>query len=199
MSEKTTLNTFIERAKNVHGEKYDYKKVDYKTTETKVIIICKEHGEFLMRPRAHYADKRGCPKCDRSGKSGFHKSEWYDKPKFIYLIEFVGNGERFLKFGVTVNGVKYRVLKGQIPYSYETLFEKKISNGEDPGDILTEFDNGVFLNIKLPPTEVKFPRDSILLLSKFKLPPTEVKFPRSSILVPYKLKSPPTEVRFPRD
>jgi hypothetical protein len=130
MSEKTTLNTFIERAKNVHGEKYDYKKVDYKTTETKVIIICKEHGEFLMRPRAHYADKRGCPKCDRSGKSGFHKSEWYDKPKFIYLIEFVGNGERFLKFGVTVNGVKYRVLKGQIPYSYETLFEKKISNGE---------------------------------------------------------------------
>ena len=130
MSEKTTLSTFIERAKIVHGEKYDYSKVVYETTETKVIIICSKHGEFLMRPRAHYADKRGCPKCDKSGKSGFHKNEWYDKSKFIYLIEFFGNGERFLKFGVTVNGVKERVIKGQIPYTYETLFEKKIPNGE---------------------------------------------------------------------
>tara|TARA_R110001583_G_scaffold76652_3_gene209530 strand:+ start:1358 stop:1762 length:405 start_codon:yes stop_codon:yes gene_type:complete len=126
MSHRTTKADFLKRAIEAHGDKYDYSKVLYKTTETKVIIICKEHGEFLLRPRAHYTDKRGCPSCDNSGKSGFHKSKWVDKSKFIYLFEFYGNGEKFLKFGVTVNGVDDRVIEGQIPYAYRTLFEKKI-------------------------------------------------------------------------
>tara|TARA_R110002073_G_scaffold128999_5_gene275221 strand:+ start:18382 stop:18918 length:537 start_codon:yes stop_codon:yes gene_type:complete len=130
MSQRTTKTDFLERAIDVHGEKYDYSKIVYTTTETKVIIICEKHGEFLLRPRAHYADKRGCPKCDKSGKSGFHKSKWVDKSKYIYLIELFGNGERFLKFGVTVSGVKGRVIRGEIPYTYETLFEKKIKDGE---------------------------------------------------------------------
>lgn len=133
---RTTVNTFLERAKEVHGDKYDYSKVEYETTEKKVIIICPEHGEFLMRPRAHYADKRGCPNCNKTGKSGFHKSPWYEKSKLIYLIELFGNGERFLKFGVTDNEVKERIIKGQISYSYEILFAKKISGANEIEDKL---------------------------------------------------------------
>ena len=135
MSKRTTVETFLERAKIVHGEKYDYSKVNYRGVNKRVIIICPEHGEFDLRPKAHYDDNRGCPNCDKSGKSGFHKSEWYVESKFLYLIEFYGNGERFLKFGVTVNGVKDRVLKGQIPYTYETLFEEKIKDGVKAIDI----------------------------------------------------------------
>jgi len=131
MVTRTTLEDFIKRSVEVHGNKYDYSKVVYKTTEEKVIIICPEHGEFLMRPRAHYADRRGCRDCDKSGKSGFsNQSKWFNKPKFVYLIELYGNGEKFLKFGVTVNGVKKRVIKGQIPYTYDTLFEEKLENGK---------------------------------------------------------------------
>lgn len=130
MSKKTTIATFLERARKVHGKKYDYSKVIYKGVHHRVIIVCPIHGDFDLRARAHYDEHRGCPKCDKSGKSGFHKSDWYDKPKFLYLIEFFGNGERFLKFGVTINGVKGRVIKGQIPYTYETLFEKKLADGE---------------------------------------------------------------------
>lgn len=37
---------FIEKAKNKHGDKYDYSKVEYINSTTKVCIICKEHGEF---------------------------------------------------------------------------------------------------------------------------------------------------------
>lgn len=37
---------WIEKAKAVHGDKYDYSKVEYKGSHEKVIIICKEHGEF---------------------------------------------------------------------------------------------------------------------------------------------------------
>ena len=46
-----------------NGNKYDYCKVDYKGTDIKVIIICKEHGEFLKTPYAHIHKKSGCPKC----------------------------------------------------------------------------------------------------------------------------------------
>ena len=42
------MNTedFIERAKDVHGDKYDYSKSEYINKNTKVCIICPEHGEF---------------------------------------------------------------------------------------------------------------------------------------------------------
>lgn len=130
MSNRTTLETFLERAFEAHGDKYDYSKVDYQGVNHRVIIICPEHGEFILRPKAHYDDKRGCPKCDKSGKSGFHNSDWVSKPKYIYLIELFGNGERFLKFGVTVNKVDERVLKGQIPYTYKELFKEKIKDGK---------------------------------------------------------------------
>lgn len=127
---RTNHNTFLERAKEAHGDRYDYSKVKYETTDKAVIIICKEHGEFLMRPRAHYADKRGCPDCDKTGKSGFHKSPWYEKAKRLYLIEFYGHGERFLKFGVTKNRVEERIIKGQIHYNYKILFDEKFIDGE---------------------------------------------------------------------
>jgi hypothetical protein len=130
MTQRTTKEDFLERAIEIHGDKYDYSKVIYKTTETKVIIVCEIHGEFLLRPRAHYADKRGCPDCDVSGKSGFHQSKWVEKPKNIYLIELFGNGEKFLKFGVTVNEIEERVIKGEIPYDHKVLFKEKISDGE---------------------------------------------------------------------
>ena len=44
--EKTKNEIFIEKAKKVHGDKYDYSKVQYVNAYTKVGIICTEHGEF---------------------------------------------------------------------------------------------------------------------------------------------------------
>ena len=35
---------FIEEAKRVHGDLYDYSLCDYYNTHTKVTIICREHG-----------------------------------------------------------------------------------------------------------------------------------------------------------
>lgn len=53
---------FIEEAKNVHGNRYDYSKVDYTNDKTKVCIICPEHGEFWQSPSKHLHGN-GCPKC----------------------------------------------------------------------------------------------------------------------------------------
>ena len=52
---------FIKNAKEIHGDKYDYSKVEYKGMNKKVILICKQHGDFLMRPSNHLHG-HGCTK-----------------------------------------------------------------------------------------------------------------------------------------
>ena len=59
---KNTLENFIEKAKKIHGDKYDYSKVEYVNNRTKVCIICPEHGEFWQTPNNHLMGK-GCSKC----------------------------------------------------------------------------------------------------------------------------------------
>lgn len=56
---------FIKKSKKVHGEKYDYSLVNYKTGKDKIIIICPSHGEFLQTPFAHSSPsmRQGCPFC----------------------------------------------------------------------------------------------------------------------------------------
>lgn len=56
---------FIEKAKLIHGDKYDYSKINYLNANTKVNIICKEHGEFLQTPAQHINMKHNCPKCSK--------------------------------------------------------------------------------------------------------------------------------------
>ena len=55
---------FIIRASNVHRGKYDYSKVKYKNTDTKVIIGCPIHGNFKQTPH-HHLMGAGCPECGR--------------------------------------------------------------------------------------------------------------------------------------
>ena len=59
----TCKDEFKEIAKNIHGNKYDYSKVKYIDTKTKVCVICPKHGEFLVNPNHHISQKQGCPKC----------------------------------------------------------------------------------------------------------------------------------------
>ena len=54
--------TFIKKARQIHGDKYDYSKVEYTNNKTKVCIICSEHGEFWQTPHSHLS-KKGCPRC----------------------------------------------------------------------------------------------------------------------------------------
>lgn len=48
MGKKLTTEQFIEKARLVHGDKYDYSKVEYINSDTKVCIVCPIHGEFWM-------------------------------------------------------------------------------------------------------------------------------------------------------
>ena len=54
---------FIEKAKEVHGDKYDYSITEYINSSTKIAIICKEHGIFYQLPHAHLKGF-GCRLCN---------------------------------------------------------------------------------------------------------------------------------------
>ena len=58
---KIGLFNFLKKCKMIHGEKYDYSKVEYINGTKKVCIICPEHGEFWQTPNQHYLC--GCAKC----------------------------------------------------------------------------------------------------------------------------------------
>jgi ssDNA-binding Zn-finger/Zn-ribbon topoisomerase 1 len=66
MGEKKTkkwdTEKFIERAKQIHGDKYDYVKSIYIGSETPLTITCPTHGDFEVKPTYHINDKIGCPK-----------------------------------------------------------------------------------------------------------------------------------------
>ena len=69
MPARKTQEQVIDEFKKVHGDKYDYSKVEYKDTHNKVCIICHEkdengieHGEFWQEPNSHLSG-RGCRKC----------------------------------------------------------------------------------------------------------------------------------------
>ncbi len=68
MAKTITKEDVLDRFAVVHGDRYDYSKVDYIDAKTKVIVICYEHGEFKVSPSKHYGRGQGCPQC--AGRSG---------------------------------------------------------------------------------------------------------------------------------
>jgi hypothetical protein len=83
-------NQFIEKAKEIHGNKYDYSKACYINKNTKVTIICPEHGEFRQTSRYHLKGKR-CQKC------GIIKE--HNKTKLTI--------EQFITKAILIHGDKY--------------------------------------------------------------------------------------------
>lgn len=76
ISKKFTTQEFIKKAQKVHDSKYDYSKVDYINNKTKIIIICKKHGDFLQNPNNHLRNTN-CPKCKHIiSKTG---TKWLDQ------------------------------------------------------------------------------------------------------------------------
>ena len=72
---------FIEDAIKIHGNKYDYSRVDYISDKTPIEIVCPIHGSFWQRPTSH---KRGygCSKCSNKHKPT--TEEWIGKAKKLY-------------------------------------------------------------------------------------------------------------------
>ena len=99
---KLTTEEFIKRAKLVHGDKYDYSKVDYVNSHLKVKIICPEHGVFEQKSGKHCSGQ-GCRLC-----SYVERSLKTDK-SFIDL--FRKTTEDFILDAKRIHGDKYNYYK----------------------------------------------------------------------------------------
>ena len=64
-----TTESWIEKAREVHGSLYDYSEVEYKNSKDKVIITCKIHGRFQQDPGTHIYQKSGCPDCSKENRT----------------------------------------------------------------------------------------------------------------------------------
>jgi very-short-patch-repair endonuclease len=97
VNKKSNTNEFIIKARLKHNDKYDYSKVNYINDYTKIIIICKEHGEFKQQPNSHLRGT-GCPGCSNTRKyttddfinrSITIHGNRYDYSKSIYIDKFI--------------------------------------------------------------------------------------------------------------
>ena len=72
---------FILKAREIHGDKYDYSLVEYKNNKTKVCIICPVHGEFWQKPNNHLIGQ-GCPYC--GGTHKYTTNEFITKAREVH-------------------------------------------------------------------------------------------------------------------
>ena len=86
-----TKEVFIKKAKDRHGDKYDYSKVEYKNNKTKVCIICPKHGEFWQIAGNHLTGN-GCPFCANELKKDRKRS---NTEEFIEKAKKVFPGDRY--------------------------------------------------------------------------------------------------------
>ena len=117
---KLTTEEFIAKAKAVHGDRYDYSKVEYVNNQTKVCIICKEHGEFWQAPYTHL-NGHGCPKCAYKGDRQRHiysQEEIIDKIRSLF-------GERY-----SFEKVIYKAMKVPIILVCHEKDENGVEHGE---------------------------------------------------------------------
>ena len=98
MAVRLTTEIFIERSKNVHGNKYDYSLVQYVNAHTKVNINCPVHGTFNQKAWNHL-NNDGCPLC--YGTKKYTKDEFIDKSNKVHLnrydyslVEYVNNSTK---------------------------------------------------------------------------------------------------------
>lgn len=131
-----TCEQFIIDANKKHDNIYDYNKVIYTGCNNKVIITCREHGDFEQSPDSHIRGS-GCPKC---ASSGFN----VNCNGFFYIQELTNENMCIgYKFGITKN-IKQRI---SIQKSKSKLSHKLIFKFESNGKNILEIENYIKQNI----------------------------------------------------
>lgn len=94
-----TKDEWVKEAQKVHGDKYDYSKVNYVNNKTKVCIICPTHGEFWMKPNSHLQGQ-SCPKCAHRSYA-YTKEEWIKEAQKVHgnkydysKVEYINNNTK---------------------------------------------------------------------------------------------------------
>jgi Zn finger protein HypA/HybF involved in hydrogenase expression len=90
-SHTLTSEEFLRQCKEVHGDLYDYSKVNYVNNQTKVEIICKKHGSFYQSVGSHITQRSGCPMCNAS-KGEILTEKYLNDNGIIYIRQMTFDG-----------------------------------------------------------------------------------------------------------
>ena len=175
-----TLEQFIEKARKIHGDKYNYSGSEYVNSKTKIKIICPEHGEFWQEPSQHLLGS-GCPMCQRTYGEQLIAT-WLESNNIKFLEQtkiFTSNIARnanyvIVDFIVNYNDKVYYIeFNGKQHYMYIPYFHK---GGEidfkkqQQRDLILKnhcIDNSIIL-IEIPYYENTYDRVSHILNNYFK-------------------------------
>lgn len=96
-AQSKSIEKFIHQANDFHKNKYDYSKVEYVNSFTKIEIICEPHGSFFQTPHDHLK-KQGCPTCGKISRIEKRRNHNFVKqaqelhPEYIYdNVKYVNN------------------------------------------------------------------------------------------------------------
>lgn len=126
MPVRKTKEQFIETSLSVHGNKYDYSKVEYTSNKHKVCIICSIHGEFMQTPNDHIGN-HGCRKCAEENHMNYNmkdslSEENKNKPLDLYIINLTSYDESFIKVGISKEVKKRHVnIKTKSGYTVSSI------------------------------------------------------------------------------
>lgn len=99
-SDRLSLSDFISKSRAVHGDKYDYSKVEYETNASMIRITCSKHGEFVQRASSHLAGCK-CKKC-------------FQEESRLTTEQFITNAKRIHGDTYDYSKVKYRDNKHKV-------------------------------------------------------------------------------------
>jgi hypothetical protein len=144
MAKRVTTEEFIARAKRLHGDRYDYSKTNYSNAQTKLTIICPEHGPFLQLPGNHLKPA-GCPKCgtdSMAAQSRGHVASFIERARRVHddrydysLVNYKNarskvtivcpdHGEFTQTPDAHLNGQRCATCAGRPPVNTETFIKK---------------------------------------------------------------------------
>jgi hypothetical protein len=104
-STKLSIEQFLADCRLKHNNRYDYAKVSYNTIRDKIIVICREHGEFLQTAHDH-KHGGGCPQCAEYFRNLDNKPP--NTPCYLYYLTLKTESLIFYKIGITTKSVNKR-------------------------------------------------------------------------------------------
>lgn len=135
---------FLTKAYSIHGNKYDYSKVESFKAREKVSIICSQHSIFTQTWDNHVNQGNGCPECakvnrvkNRENPFGHTKQDFIlaaerNSSATLYIIRCYNEHESFYKIGITTQKTVKRRFhsKEHMPYQFEVIETIKGSGEE---------------------------------------------------------------------
>lgn len=96
---------FISAARTAHGDRYSYRKVDYRNAHSPVIITCSKHGDFMQEPNQHTVKGFGCRDCGNEGSASIRMKS---NEEFIQECS-IRHGDKYSYDMVNYTGGKNKV------------------------------------------------------------------------------------------